>query len=305
MSFLLGIALTTLSAVSTGIDAHVTLDPPEVAFNKQPKYTIRVEAPADADVRMPDMAGKFGGLEISGPPAIKREPISGNRVRITNTYTLDPVLVKSYVIAAAAIYSGDALAVSVPSPSLRVRNLTPEEEAAAKSEPISGPIDPPNPLFTAPVLGGVTGAVALALAAWLAYRYWRRPKTVAAPPPLPAWERAYERLRALDAQQLPQTGQFEPFYVELSSILRHYIEDRFSLHAPERTTPEFLAEASSGAALSDDHQKLLAGFLRHCDRVKFAKFEPAVAEMDHSMALVLHFVDETVPKPETTREEAA
>jgi hypothetical protein len=155
------------------------------------------------------------------------------------------------------------------------------------------------------VLGGAAAMLALAGLVWFLYRYWRRPKTVSVAPPVPAWERAYERLRALDARQLPQSSEFEPFYVELSSILRHYIEDRFMLHAPERTTPEFLAEASGAGALTEDHQKLLAGFLRHSDRVKFAKFEPTVTEMDHSMSLVLHFVDETVPKPEPTREEAA
>ncbi|MBI5092358.1 MAG: hypothetical protein HZB26_07925 [Candidatus Hydrogenedentes bacterium] len=307
MSGLVSLALMLLGAAAPdGIDAYVTLEPSAIPFNKQATYTITVEAPAGAEIKLPDMAGKFGGVDISGPPILKRETLSGNRTRVSNTYTLDPILVKDYFIAAAAIYSNDALAVTVPSPALRVRNLTPEEqEAAERVEPVTGPIDPPNPLFTRTAIVSAAGALALAVAAWFAYRYWTKPKIAVAPPPRPAWERAYERLRELDARQFPQAGQYEPFYVELSDILRHYIEDRFTLHAPERTTPEFLAEASGAGALTDDHQKLLAGFLRHSDRVKFAQFQPTVSEMDHSMSLVLNFIDETVPRPEPAQEEAA
>ena len=57
-----------------------------------------------------------------------------------------------------------------------------------------------------------------------------------------AHEMAYARLRALVAEKLVEQGRIKEFYERISGILRHYIEDRFDLHAPERTTEEFLAE---------------------------------------------------------------
>jgi hypothetical protein len=120
-----------------------------------------------------------------------------------------------------------------------------------------------------------------------------------------AWDLAYTRLRELDSRRWPEQGKFQPYYVELSSILRHYIEDRFMVHAPEMTTPEFLAEASKSGVLSPDHQELLAHFLRHCDRVKFAQFRPTEGDMERSFAEVLRFVDETAPQPAKGEEAAA
>ena len=50
-------------------------------------------------------------------------------------------------------------------------------------------------------------------------------------------------LNRLRAQGLIEQGQFEDYYVQLSSIVRHYLEDRFHLRAPEMTTEEFLHDA--------------------------------------------------------------
>jgi hypothetical protein len=94
--------------------------------------------------------------------------------------------------------------------------------------------------------------------------------------------------------------------VDLSGIVRYYIEDRFHVHAPEQTTPEFLAEISSVGLLDDSHERLVAEILRHSDQVKFARYLPTLHEMEKSFAQVLQFVDETVPKvEEKAGEEAA
>jgi len=126
-------------------------------------------------------------------------------------------------------------------------------------------------------------------------------------PVRPPWETAYGRLRELDAANYPEQGEYETFYVELSSIVREYIEGRFHIHAPEQTTPEFLSESARSGALTDAHQRRLGRFLKHSDRVKFAQYEPSIEEMERSFTLVLHFIDETIPaaEDETTPEEEA
>lgn len=308
MSFLIGIALVVAAAgaeMEGALHTSATLEPPVIPYHKQAGYTLTVETAEGTEVRFPEMHDKFSGLTMAGPPQRRVEPLGGKRVRLTESYTLDPIFAGDYLIAAAAIYSGDVYVATVPSVVLRVRDLTPEETAAAEHfEANAGPIDPPNPWLRSRMPWAVTGILATAACA-AAYWYFRRPRAAAAPPPRPAWEVAYDRLRDLDSRHLPRSGQYEPYYVELSAVLRTYIEARFTLHAPERTTQEFLAEASSSGLMSDAHQKLLAGFLRHCDRVKFAQFQPTIDEMDRSLALALQFVDDTVPRPEPIAAEAA
>jgi hypothetical protein len=189
---------------------------------------------------------------------------------------------------------------------VRVRDLTKEEEEAAMRF-VSGatPMDVPPPFWRHwEFWAGIVAVVALAaVALWMYLRRRAKPEYTA--PPLSAWDAAYARLRELDARKWPQAGKCPLYYVELSFILRHYIEDRFVLHAPERTTPEFLTEASKAGVFSEDQQKMLAEFLRHCDRVKFAKYVPSLDEAERSFADVLRFVDETVPRPAQPEEKAA
>jgi hypothetical protein len=69
------------------------------------------------------------------------------------------------------------------------------------------------------------------------------------------------------------------------------------VHAPERTTPEFLAETLGKGVFTPQQEVFLSRFLRLCDRVKFAGFRPDLEEMTRGFEAVAAFVDETVPKP--------
>jgi hypothetical protein len=238
------------------------------------------------------------------------ELLSGNRQRITETYTIDAIWPGNYALEPAQVLYGENGAITVPSPTLKVRELTPEEEeAASKFVPNAGPMPIPGPVakYWKPV--AAVAVLAALIAAAVAFALRRRTHRERPKPATPPWEVAYRRLHELDERHLPAGGKFEVYYVDLSAILRYYIEDRFTLHAPEQTTQEIIAAASVGGAFSPDHQRLLAGFLRHCDRVKFAQYVPTETEMERSFALVLQFVDETVPhEPDASgeaREEAA
>lgn len=306
MTLWAAIGCVLMSAVSgPPVEVQVTLDPPEIPFHKQARYTIAVDVTGDIEVTLPEGVERFGGVTVHD---VQRhtQVLEGGRRRITETYLLDPVWPGLYPIAPVEVRWGEDNVVTVPSPSLRVRDLTEEERAQAERfEPNAGPLLPPRPFWMTWWFWTLAAVMAL-LAAGGLLAVWRHRKrwTAAASGP-PPWEVAYARLQDLDQKHLPKTGRFEPYYIALSSILRFYIEDRFELHAPEQTTPEFLDAASRHGVFSETHQGLLADFLRHCDRVKFARYVPTLPEMERSFDVVLRFVEETVPKVDSANKEAA
>jgi hypothetical protein len=109
----------------------------------------------------------------------------------------------------------------------------------------------------------------------------------------PAHEIAMERLAGLEKENLIIKGLVKLFYEKISSILRHYVEDRFDLNAPERTTEEFLAELKYSTALNEADKLLLAQFLEKCDLVKFAKHQPEKQQVESTLVIVRDFVEKT------------
>lgn len=301
MTILIGIALLSAQlAADAPVQVTTTLEPPVIPFHQQSRYTIAVDAPTGLAVTLPDMHDKMGGAPVSD---IQRETLDlgKGRQRTLETYVLNPIFAASYAIYPATVSYGDDQQVTVPSPALRVRDLTEEERAEAEQfEEAVEPVLPPTLVEQYAIHIAVAGLAIAAIAGALVYWLRRRTRREKPLPPLPAWEVAYQRLRELDQRQLPQQGRYEVFYVDLSSILRYYIEDRFLLHAPEQTTPEFLTAVSANRVVTSEHQETLARFLRHCDYVKFAQYQPTVEEMDKSFTTVLQFIDETVVKPEAS-----
>ena len=109
----------------------------------------------------------------------------------------------------------------------------------------------------------------------------------------PAHEIAYARLRALIKEDLVAADRIKEFYDRISSILRHYIEHRFDLRAPERTTEEFLAELQYTDVLGARDKESLAEFLTHCDLVKFARHSPTNEQIQKTFNLVKEFIAKT------------
>ena len=101
------------------------------------------------------------------------------------------------------------------------------------------------------------------------------------------------RLDRLRRTGLPEAGAVDGWYVELSDIVRRYIEERFAVRAPELTTEEFLLEAGRSADLKQPHRELLSDFLARCDRVKFARYSPEADESRDALAVAERFLSET------------
>lgn len=133
----------------------------------------------------------------------------------------------------------------------------------------------------------------------LLVRRWNRLRTTPQEPELLPHELARRQLDELEAEGLLEQHSYQSFYFRLSDILRHYIEGRFGMRAPKKTTPEFLSDLKTCAIFEHDQQLNLSHFMRCSDMVKFALHEPPIEEGREAMQLARVFVDDTEPISET------
>ena len=94
-------------------------------------------------------------------------------------------------------------------------------------------------------------------------------------------ERAMLELDRLLQKGLPGRGRYKDFYVELTMVVRRYIQRRHSVRAPNLTTDEFLRAAAENPAFTREALEGLKLFLESSDMVKFAGVE-ATPEMADS-----------------------
>ena len=132
--------------------------------------------------------------------------------------------------------------------------------------------------------------IALLVAGVIAWLMLRKKNSLAeAAPVVPPHIRAKQKL----AEALAFLTDPNRFCTEVSNTLRVYLEERFELRAPERTTEEFLIELQGSKHLTLDQKQSLREFLQSCDLVKFARHEPTETTLRQLHDAALRLVDET------------
>ncbi len=113
--------------------------------------------------------------------------------------------------------------------------------------------------------------------------------------PRPPHEIALEALDALERAGLLERGEIKAFHVEVSEIVRTYVEERFTVRALEMTSAEVLDglwRVGIEGGLLDDFRT----FLERCDLVKFAKLRPTPEASGEMLSLARKLVEETRPR---------
>ena len=82
-------------------------------------------------------------------------------------------------------------------------------------------------------------------------------------------ERAWVELDRLLKKGLPGRGRYKDFYVELTMVVRRYVQRKYGVRAPNLTTEEFLRD-NRIIELSNNRIGELKAFLESADMVKFA-----------------------------------
>jgi hypothetical protein len=156
---------------------------------------------------------------------------------------------------------------------------------------IKPPVEIPNIWLW--VVVGLAVLALLALVIGLILHFALRKKEVSLPPAIPPHVRAKQKLQ----EALALISEPKPFCTLVSDTLRFYLEERFTFRAPERTTEEFLYELQSTDRLLPDQKESLGEFLKQCDLVKFARYEPREMELRDLHKSAVRLVEETEPAP--------
>lgn len=284
----------------------VRADRDAITVGEKLNVTIDVTAPPGVDVTMPeppDPLGPFAVRNVVAPPDVPE----GEERRWTHVWTLDTFAVGETEIPEITIAfrdrrpgveggaGEDGSSVSAGPLPVTVASVLRGDETPTDIHDIKGEaaVDVPVP----PIVWWLAGGGALLLVAIVAIVILVLKRRAARPAPpvpvVPAHIWAFDELDRLEAAGLVERGAFHAFYFRLSDIVRQYIERRFGLMAPERTTEEFLRDAGRSAVLSADDREQLGGFLGAADMVKFALHEPSSAESRDALAAARDFVERT------------
>lgn len=221
---------------------------------------------------------------------------------------------RSWVVRLTTFDTG---AVSIPSLAIHFLNTTDSSVQTAFTNPIPLSIgtvdlgDDPQlkdvkPPLDAPwrfedLVPYLLFLVLLALAAggYLLYRRFRKNRDqepVPAESAVPAHERALMALKALEAMRLWQQGRVKEYYSKVSEIVRRFFEDRFGVPALEMTSDEIVQSLKmvpeAGGVLKEVDRFLLTS-----DLVKFAKYEPSMAENEAELQMAYGIVRALIPRP--------
>ncbi len=128
-------------------------------------------------------------------------------------------------------------------------------------------------------------ALLLIIGIILYFKYRKKPEVVEIIDDIPPFEKAKQRLKELDSKNLIQQNRVKLYYVELTDIVRTFIEKELNIPALESTTEELMetiSDFNTSSKLNIPKETLikLKKLLQEADLVKFAKSHPLMNETE-------------------------
>ena len=283
-----------------GVEVLLRLDRSEISTAEWAQLEVVVAAPEGLTVRLPTaQQAAAGGLRAvrtsTAAPALQE----GGLVRWGRRFELQPFLAGEYEVPAlevtAAAADGEAAAAVRTEPlALTVRSVFAAGEEPPALHDVAGPVAVPPPagrVLSFAALGLALAGAAAAAVVLLRRRAARAAARAAAVPP---HEAALQALRELAAGGLLQRD-LHAFHSAVAAIVRRYLEQRFGVRAPRRTSEELLAILAAGSWLGEFQRRALHAFLVQCDQVKFARARPSAGASEGLIDTAVDLVTATRP----------
>lgn len=299
---------TTESSLRTEVErgpvkVAVEVSPEKPRLSDEPQLTLTIRSEPGVRVEKPPFGQAMGDFVIRDfhEPA---PDVDGGAEVIQQVYTLEPTRAGKLTVAPIAIRfhderdDGDKQEHTIESEALTVAVSSifgDDVPSLADLRPAADPVElPVNYAMNWLWIGA--GAGALLIAAVVVWRI-RRVRAVAERQLSP------QELAELELGQIIQNklseSDVKKYYVELTAVVRRYIERSTGVNAPDLTTEEFLRQIVDDAIFADEEQARLRGFLEAADLVKFAAYEPEESDIESSIQRARMFIQlqrETSPE---------
>ena len=208
------------------------------------------------------------------------------------------------------VIGGDTLPAPTPPQTLRiVSTVGPNAQALRDIAPVA-PF--PQPLWPWILLGLVVASVIGGLGYW----WWSRRSveeeaasasvvdTVRRSP----YQHALNTLERLDRYDVADPQEGRAYYVELSDLVRRYVQQRLDIDASHQTTAEIVVDLEAHPRLPPEPVLALQSVLEQADRVKFADAHPdpvAAQQARRDVQNGLQAIEQTVAAASSDRERAS
>ena len=283
-----------------GVGVTVESEPDAVDPARDFFVTVTVKSPSGKKASLPDLRDRFRGFQVAED--VPEEPVAepdGSTTLVTRWRLVPEPMAARYRLApfVVTVVSGEEAQTFYTAPVI-FENPPAREVVTGDME-----IDPKRDLpplswklvgICLGILLAVAGVVCLV---WLVVRKIRTMVRVHRMSPI---ERAMYELEALLKKGLPGRGFFKDFYVELTMVVRRYIERRHSVRAPNLTTEEFLAAAKDNPAFTPEAVAELKSFLESADMVKFAGVDATPAMADSATDKAKDYLRTDSAQPESS-----
>ncbi len=282
------------------------VQPAKARLSDEPVLTLTIDYEPGVQVEKPPFGASMGSFLVRD----FHEPLTktrNGREIMQQVYTLEPIETGRLLIDPINVTfidlrpNGDEKTHTLQTEALSVEissMLGDSSASLADLRPQAGPLDLPAHWS---VLGWsiVIICILFAIIGWLTRRHFKR-KQAAAEVVLSPEELARMELEKLAQSRLAETDLVQ-FYVELTAVVRRYIERTTGVRAPEQTTEEFLREISQANTFDRDTNERLRNFLESADLVKFAAYRPRQEDVEESFSRAKIFIG---LKPQGTTRQA-
>jgi hypothetical protein len=287
----------SFSAYSQKINAKASIDSSHILLGDPIKYKLEISYHKSLNVILPVFPDTFKGLVVL------------DRSVIDSTFTND-IITRKQTITLTTFDSGDKYIPSVKinyqqkgqssynfimTDSFKISTNYVAVDTAQAIKPIKSILR--APLSFREILPYLISYIILVLIVLFVIYFINRLKAnkpffVREKIIIPPHIIALEKLKKLEDEKLWQKGEIKKFHIDLTDIIREYMETRFNILAVESTTHDIIAQLNN---LPIDKKLLdkVNEFLNISDLVKFAKLVPLPNENEICLKVSYEFIDTT------------
>lgn len=287
------------------VSVTMTLTPGTVTIDRHVIFSFKAVFPSNVTVEIPPLNDRFEGFAPGN--TFDRTSTSGSgETSLERIVRLTPAAAGTYRIAPIPVVyhsseAGKTTKAWFPTPPVQLEKIQPVPDSAEFKDAVEPVWIRPS---TGEILIYITASLLLTLLIFLLVKLISKAVRHVHVLRMSPRDRALHELRNLLRKDLVGRNMVKEFYLELTMIVRLFIERGYRIRAPEQTTEEFLASASRDKRFTPDVLAKLRVFLQSADLVKFAGFLPDRSSTDRAVSDAEAFIKvESSDNPDTVRKQ--